>query len=381
MKQVAIKIEERIQYVTDWLLYSGIQSESGGFYAWADAEDKTYSYLYPEITGYAITTMCFLHELKKEALYLSKAKIAAQWIIEKAMHPNGGVLTRDYVKYPVSHYSFESANIYAFDSAMVAFGLLKLYKAAKDKKYYQAAKNIVNFLIDNMLGENKLFYPIFDGKNDKVYEDDKKWSTQKGSFLCKVSLCLCELADIEQDEYYKKIAKDLISASIKTCYKDARFITNTFDESSHFHPLCYTLEGMAYYTHKTKDAKYNSCFEEAFNWVLGLQEHDGGIPTSVIKGSENRISHQRADIQAQALRLYYLNNKDCVSGFDKDKLLARLLEFQNIGPGQNGAFFFGFDSDGSYKKHANTWCSMFALQALYLATGKTDKNIVLEYLV
>ncbi|MFA5500371.1 MAG: hypothetical protein WC404_04750, partial [Candidatus Omnitrophota bacterium] len=64
-----------------------------------------------------------------------------------------------------------------------------------------------------------------------------------------------------------------------------------------------------------------------------------------------------------------------------EKLLERLLSFQNITNDYKGGFLFGTDRDGSAKKHSNAWCSMFALQALYLASGKVSRGIILDYFI
>ena len=57
------------------------------------------------------------------------------------------------------------------------------------------------------------------------------------------------------------------------------------------------------------------------------------------------------------------------------------LFFQNIILDPKGAFIFGTDWDGYAKEHGNAWCSMFAFQALSLASGSATRDQVLEHLV
>lgn len=377
MRTMVLTLEDRIDLIKDWLLNSGIQSKEGGFYAWQDMEDKSHPYLYSEITGYAITMICFLYDLTKESLFLNSARRAAQWILQDALDESGGVLTRNYISNTIEHYSFERGNIYSFDCAMVAFGMLKLYKATKDPVYLDCAEKIIAFLNKKMRREDNLYYPVFDAKNDACNEDTKKWSTQSGSFHCKLALCLCELADIKNDTSYNVKAKLLIESSIKYFYKKERFITNRSDDTSHLHPYSYTLEGMLYYAHKTKDDSYNDTIEKAFGWMAGLQDKNGGFPTQTFADGKPDIACQRSDIQAQILRLSYFIR----SNLYRERLLERVLELQNISWEHKGGFLFGTDKDGSSKKHSNAWCSMFALQALYLASGKIKNDIVMDYLV
>jgi mannose/cellobiose epimerase-like protein (N-acyl-D-glucosamine 2-epimerase family) len=377
MKTEALALDERVGLIKDWLLNSGIQSEDGGFYAWQDMEDKSHSYLYSEITGYAITTMCFLYGITKDAACLNSARRAAQWIMQDALDPSGGVLTRKYVKNAVEHYSFDRGNIYSFDCAMVAFGMLKLYKATGDIAYLNCAEKIISFLNEKMLKNNGLYYPVFDAKSGTPKEDSDKWSTQSGSFHCKLALCLCDMGEIKSDPSFNIKAKRLIDASMDCFYTKGRFVTDASGGTSHLHPYSYTLEGMLYYAHKTKDDSCKDIIEKAFGWIAGLQDKDGGFPTQVFGDGKPEIACQRADIQAQILRLSYFTK----SGIDREMLLERVLKMQNVSRDPKGGFLFGTDKDGSLKEHSNAWCSMFALQALYLASGEVRKDMVLDYFV
>ena len=377
MKTAELTLSERTDLAIDWFLNSGIQSEDGGFYAWQDVKDGSHPYLYSEITGYAITLMSFLYTLTKNDIFIERARHAAQWILQDAPGPGGSVLTRKYLKDAVEHYSFERGNIYSFDCAMVAFGMLKLYKISADEDYLACAQNLIGFLNNKMLKNSGLYYPVFDTKKESPYEDLNKWSTQSGSFHAKIVLCLCELASIKNEGSYSDLASKLIDSSIKNFYKAGRFITGTLDGTSHFHPYCYTLEGMLYYSRRLKNDKYKNVIEDAFDWISGFQQEDGGFPTEVFDKGKMSVAYQRSDIQSQVLRLSYF----IASDIDRECLIERFLKFQNIDKGSQGGFLFGADRDGTARQHSNAWCSMFALQALYLASGKAESDIIMDYLV
>lgn len=377
MKTITMALEERIKMSEEWLLKSGIQADDGGFYAWQDMNDKSHPYLYSEITGYAITTLCFLYAITGNNIFIEKAKKAANWIENEAMDQSGGILTRKYLKDSVEHYSFERGNIYSFDCAMAVFGILKLYSITKDAKYLELCEKVINFLNNKMLKADGLYYPVFDTKKNGPEEGFNKWSTQSGSFHCKLALMLCEFASLKKDPSYNAIAKRLIEASVDLFCKDNRFITNIRDDSSHLHPYSYTLEGMLYYSYMTKDGSYRDAAEKVFRKLISFQYPDGGFPTQVSADRKSDIAYQRSDMQAQILRLsYFMDGK-----FDREKLLERLLSFQSMTGDCKGGFLFGTDHDGTVKRHSNTWCSMFALQALYLVSGKIRRDIVLDYLV
>ncbi|MDP3791505.1 MAG: glycoside hydrolase family 76 protein [Candidatus Omnitrophota bacterium] len=377
MKVAELRLEDRIDLAAGWFLNSGIQSEEGGFYAWQDLKDKSHPYIYSEITGYALTLMSFLYTVTKNELFIKKARHAAQWILQDALDASGAVLTRKYLKDVVEHYSFERGNIYSFDCAMVAFGMLKLHKITGEKDYLACAEKTIKFLNNRMAKDIGLYYPVFDTKKDNAYESPEKWSTQSGSFHSKLALCLCELASVKKDNTYNEMAAKLIDSSIKNFYKDKRFITGMPEGTSHLHPYSYTLEGMLYYSYKLKTDKYKDVMRDAFGWLARFQQENGGFPTRISGSGAIDIAHQRCDIQAQVLRLSHFIR----SGSDNNKLLERLLSFQNVEQGSRGGFIYGSDQDGARQNHSNSWCSMFALQALYLAVGKINNSMVLEYII
>ena len=255
--------------------------------------------------------------------------------------------------------------------------MLKLYRTTSDSTYLDCAEKIIRFLDEKMLKPNGLYYPMFDTKDDTAKEDVKKWSTQSGSFHCKLALCLYELSVIKNDPSYDVKARRLIDSSVVNFNKEGRFVTGALNSTSHLHPYSYTLEGMLYYSYKTKDNSYKDAIEKAFNWIAGLQDKEGGFPTQVFGDKKPDIAYKRSDIQAQVLRLSYFIR----SGIDRARLLENILELQNISMDYKGGFLFGTDEKGVFQKHSNAWCSMFALQALYLASGKAGSDIVLDYLV
>jgi len=374
-----LESKEKLSQLKGWLLTSGIQDEAGGFYAWRSLKKQSYSYLYPEITGYGITLLCFLYEMSRDRLLLEKAERAARWIRDVAQHPCGGVRTRLYIIDEVEHYSFQRGNIYTFDCAMVAFGLLKLYRLTKDKVHLETAERIIKFMLVNMVKKNGLLFPAFDARTQAPYETYEKWSTQSGSFHAKCALALCEMADIQKKSEYSAAARSLIDAACKNFLDGHQFITNAADKSSHFHPYCYSLEGILYLNHKLKIDVYQTMINNAFEWMVSFQAEEGGFPTSVFGPDQIKIVHERTDIQAQVLRLWHLiTGSDTQKELDRARLCGRLLENQDT---ESGGFFFGTDCDGEYKNDINAWCSMFAYQALLLAEGNVGRECCLDYLI
>jgi len=373
-------LDTRISAAKNWLLHSGIQNIGGdtpvrgGFNAWYDLDNNEYFYTYSEITGYAITTLLYLYWLKKEELLLDRAKLAADWLVEKALHDAGAVRTRYYYdKNEADHnYSFEGNVIKSFDNGIVLSGLSNLYEFSSKENYYLVSKKIADLIL-KMQKKDGLFYPDYDLKNKKLKESYEKWSSQSGSFHVKIILGLINFAKYSNDKKYENAVKKLCDKILEFQKEDGRFIT--FKEgNTHLHPHAYSAEGLLFASWYFNEKKYLQAALKATKWLLNNQMENGGLPSLYIDGGF--VKFERSDILAQTLRLatIFLNNNLLEKKYKKnvEKLLTRLLSFQYMQEGaQKGGFFYGYDVDYKTLKeketsHLNSWCTMFALQALIM---------------
>jgi len=161
-------VSEYLDQVTSWILHSGIQNTDGeikgSVNAWFDLKKKGYSYVYTEITGYAITTFLFLYALSKEELLLTRAEEAAHWIMGSALHPCGGVRARLYLDEDLKNeiFSFEEENVFTFDTGMVLFGMINLYKVTHKQTYLETAQTMAKFVIQKMQNDNGSLSAMYD---------------------------------------------------------------------------------------------------------------------------------------------------------------------------------------------------------------------------
>ncbi|MBF0493812.1 MAG: glycoside hydrolase family 88 protein [Candidatus Omnitrophica bacterium] len=377
MKDNNIMISENAVMAKDWILNSGIQNlpgpDAGGFNAWYDLEKGEHSYVYSEITGYGITTLLFLSKYFVGD-FISRARLAADWITKKAMHECGGVKTRNYLlkMREAEHYSFESGNIYAFDNGMVLYGLVNLYKFSKDASYLKVASGIADFLIAKMLRSDGFFYAVYNPATEETTDADWKWSTQSGSYHAKLALGFTDLYEVTGKAKYKEIVLGLCSRSLKEQRSSGRFITSRVDSSTHMHPHSYSAEGLLYAGLSFEREDFIDSAVSATEWALDSQKKDGGIPKKFI--GNKFIEYYRSDEMAQTLRLSLLLmslGKIPGTKFKSLELLRKkLLEFQYAENGsQKGGFYYGQTLTGDRPAHINSWCTMFALQALVMFDG------------
>lgn len=351
----------------NWLLSSGIQNtdgdHKGGFNGWYDIDSKTYPFVYSEITGYGITTLLFANSIKHDPVLIQRAEMAADWIINKSLHDCGGARARAYNTEPDHMYSFESNMLLIFDNGMILPGLVGLFNVTKNRKYLEAALTIGKFLI-SMQKQDGLFYATYDASNGKRLDTQDKWSSQSGSYHAKLAIGLIDLYNTTKNETFKESALKICKASL-AMQKDGRFVTQQSEQSTHMHPHCYSAEGLLYAGLMLGENKFIESAKKATEWALDTQLPGGGVPCKFIDGKF--ITHERSDTIAQVLRLaLYFNSIGMVeSGKGIESLKARLLQFQKKGDEHIGGFFYGTELDGTKRNHVNSWCSFFALQALY----------------
>jgi|TARA_B100001964_G_C14245278_1_gene607115 hypothetical protein len=379
-------MSNELKLLNNWLINSGIQNnvdpDKGGFNAWYSLKNKSYPFIYSEITGYGITTLLFLNSLKENENYLNKAKAAADWIINQAMDESGGIYTRKFYesKNAEDHYSFDKGNIFTFDSGMVLFGMANLYENTKEEKYLEASKKIANFIIRLQKEDGKIF-AFYNTKTDEKGDADDKWSNQSGAFHAKVAMGILKTFEITNNKKYKKAAINLCNSAFEFQQDDGRFITNTRDKTTLQHPHCYTAEGLLYCGLKLDNKTFIDSAVKAISWSIMSQNDNGGIP-QIFNPKGGFIKHERTDILAQVLRLAIFMKKKLNTGFDLtsiDKLKDRLTSFINVKENtQKGGLFYGFESNGQKYEDLNSWCTMFAINAFnYYYTDEPS----IEYLI
>ena len=370
--------ESLFDLAKQWLLHSGIQSNGGGFYAWYDLDNRKYSYLYSEITGYGISTLLFLYSICKDAEFIERARQAADWIISSSLYPCGGIKTRLYQNDNRADktYSFSGQNIFSFDTGMVLYGMINLYKVTGDERFLDISNILAHFLLDNMQNKDGSLSPIFNLNAGTGFGPlNSKWSNQSGAFHAKVCLGLVELFMVTKIRKYRNAAIKLCEYALSIQEDSGRFVTNSMSGTTNLHPHCYAAEGLLYTGTSFNIASFIKSARKATQWAFkhitsrGVNElYDPSI------GTFNQV--QRSDVLAQVLRLGLIFSLD----YKIDDLLSVLLEYQYLGEvaSQKGGFLFNKD-----KQDANSWCSMFAIQALafYQDRALISKDLKVNLLI
>lgn len=372
-------MEDALNKSRNWLLNSGIQNSEGrnrgGFNGWYDLDMKSYPFVYPETTGYGISTLLYFNSIRPDNILVKNAMTAASWIILKALHRCGGVRTRAYNFNPDRMYSFDSNVLYTFDNGMVLAGLVNLYKATRYRLYKDISAKIAHFLLA-MQRSDGLFYAAYDANNSRRIDTPDKWSTQSGSYHAKLAIGLLDLYEITKNEIFREAAVKICEASVKFQSASGAFVTQQNEKSTHMHPHLYSCEGLAYAGARLDKPGYMKSSARGVEWALRSQLKSGGIPCKhTISGF---IIHERSDTLAQALRLgTYMEGRGIISGYSSSlgRLASRLAQFQQQAGDHTGGFFYGTELDGTKRNHINSWCSMFAMQSLGMLKNSHQANL------
>ncbi|MCC6449945.1 MAG: hypothetical protein IT574_05230 [Candidatus Aureabacteria bacterium] len=354
--------ERPLDLASRWVLESGIQSPCGGFHAWFDLGAGRYSFLYPEITGYGITALIFLSGLRRDRSIIERAMRAGEWILSAALHPCGGVRTRLYGEdeTPDPFYSFSSGNIFSFDTAMVLYGMVHLAQATGDGRFLDASVAMGRFLTGTMQAGNGALLPLFNPKTGAAATlNDGKWSNQAGGFLAKASLGLIALSEATGDRSYRDAVVELCDHALTTQDPSGRFITDRASGTTHLHPHCYAAEGLLWAGTALDIPRYVDASRRATRWIFSLTA--AGQINELYSPSTGRFNAvMRSDILAQALRLGTVFSCDGGLAALREELGAH--QYRGVETVQRGGFLY---TRGG--QHVNSWCTMFALQALALA--------------
>jgi len=353
------KSKSPVKLSADWMLHSGIQSKEGGFYAWYDLAKKTPSFVYSEITGYAITTLLFLKNIYNEEVYLERAREAAAWINNFALLPQGAVKTRLYENDSSADklYSFAGENIFSFDLGMVLYGMVNLYKSTKEDVFLESCVKMADFLLDKMCKNDGSFYAIFNVNTKKTHESFDKWSNQSGSFHSKLGLGLVDIFDVTKNNRYIDAARAVCKYALTRQDKSGRFITNEADKTTNLHPHCYSTEGLLYVGSYLKEREFTDSAKKAVAWIFDNLS-SGRIDELYNPETDSFNNFQRLDALSQSLRLGVMLEMDRSKA---EQLRKFILEHQYIksNDSHSGGFFYSKNT-----QHINCWCTMFALQAL-----------------
>ncbi len=212
-----------------------------------------------------------------------------------------------------------------------------------------------------MLYKEDSIAPIYNPRSDKKLDPKDKWSNQSGSFHAKVAMSLTDLFEITKNPDYKNAAIKLCEFALTKQDASGRFITDQTKNTTHLHPHSYTIEGLAYTGSTFNIQNFVDAAENAAIWMLGKIE-DNALRELFNPETGKFNDFIRTDILAQAIRIGILFGKKK----ETESLRKTLIEYQFL---EENSLHAGGLLYSKNNLHVNSWCSMFALQALALCNN------------
>ncbi len=361
-------MSSQFEKVKNWLLNSGLvisnikHENCGSVHSFYDEQKKEYAFLYPEITGYYLSTLCFLYNKENNEQYKHLAKNSADWLID-LFNKYGGIVQG------INHDTSRQKTVYSFDTAICAKGLIDFYLVTGDSKFLDYGKQMCHWLIESALENDGTVKPMKDLQKNEFLENTDVWYKQKGCFAIKTVMPIVQLYKVLKDPKLLKAINLICDTSPIYQNDNGSFSLHANGKIINLHTLCYAVEGLLYAYHLTKNEKYFLSCKAAVNWCTKNIKNNGSV-NLWFNSKHNVIASYPI---AQLLRIMILLDKlgdNPNFKQQEDKLYKYLISFQASSPNSkiDGGFYEEtYKSIFGWKKrlNLNSWASMFSLQALY----------------
>lgn len=359
-------MSQSFEDVKNWLFNSDLvindqnNKNCGAVHSYFDESQNKFGFLYPEITGYFLSTLRFLNSIEKNDIYIDYGKKSANWLLS-LYDKYGGIIQGIHNLEP-------KLLSYSFDTAICAKGLLDYYLFSNDEKFLNFAKKLITETIDQSIESDGTIKPYKNLINNNFEENKNVWYMQYGCLHIKIAIPLLQLYSITKDETLLKKSNLICKSIIKFQNFDGNIFLHPGNKITNLHTFCYALEGLLYAYYVTKNKDYLENCINSIHWALKHISDDGSIELWF----NSKYRSKAAYPIAQLIRLILLIEKISKNEFKnyKNRLLSFLINFQSSNKNINskGGFYEEYyKSLFSWKKRKkiNSWTSMFALQALF----------------
>jgi uncharacterized protein YyaL (SSP411 family) len=384
-KNVILRLDSSFEQIKNWLTNSGIlvsnssDSNYGGVHSFYDEKKKEFAFLYPEITGYYISSMRFLYEHEKNEKFVKLAKASSEWII-KLYEKYGGIIQG------ISPQGIPQKSVYSFDTGICAKGLLDCFAITNEEKFLEYAKKLNQWIVDETIETNGLVKPLKNLESNQFVEDSNVWYKRSGCLHIKLVIPLLQLYKINNDDTLLVASKKILNTIVDYQNSDGSILLHKDSKVINLHTLSYTLEGLIFAYSITKDKNYLLCCKKAINWCDQQLQDDGSIDLWFNSKYHSKSSYPIAQLIRLKILLGKIDGSNLDETVEKLKIFLLSLQAKNDDQKIHGGFYEEFfKSILGWKKRlkVNSWASMFALQAVYWSENYTDidfdKEIELLY--
>jgi hypothetical protein len=320
-----------------WFLQSGIQDASGGVARYYKSDVGQNAPVSTEITGYAVSTLLFLHRRTGESAYLEAGLRAARFLTRMAWD-------RRLQTFPFELAAQESdaAFAYFFDCGIIVRGLLCAWRVTEDSEFRDIAIAAGRSMLADFPGPRGI-HPILELPHKRPLAWEPRWSRSAGCYQLKSAMAWHELFEITGESAFQRGYELALQAALEN---DAAFLPGDLDRQrvmDRLHAYAYFLEGLLPVLDRPACA---AAFRNGIDRTAGYLREIAPL-------------FARSDVYAQVLRARLF-----CGAFDETAAAheaAQTASFQLA----SGGFLFG-RREGADSAFVNPVSTAFCLQALAL---------------
>jgi hypothetical protein len=324
-----------------WFLRSGIQEPNGGVARYHLSDSGWNLPVSSEITGYAVSTLVYLHSLTGQTSYLDAALRGANFLTHQAWDPRS------------STFPFEpgSDRAYFFDIGIIVRGLMAAWRATGEEEFRSRAREAALSLAFDFMGEG-VFHPIISLPDKQAFPYEPRWSRTPGCFQLKAALAWLEMGD----EHAIKLFESVLAYCLAT---HSSFLPSDLDREllmDRLHAYSYFLEGLLAVADRD-DVRGALC---------------AGVARAGALFREIAPEFERSDVAAQLLRVRLIAHHLGALSLDESAAREEAVHARSFQAGAaepdlrlRGGFYFG-SRKGALLPFSNPVSTGFCLQALEL---------------
>jgi hypothetical protein len=228
-----------IQASGRWFLHSGIQEASGGVARYYRSDLGQNARVSTEITGYAVSTLLFLHERIGDSAYLDAGLRAARFLTRLAWDPNLGTFPFEVGPSTTG----TPALAYFFDCGIIVRGLLSAWRVTGETEFRDIAIAAGRaMLADFQAGPT--FHPILELPEKRPLAWEPRWSGSPGCYQLKSAVAWQLLFEATGERDFLCGYETALKAALEN---DRAFLAADSDRlriMDRLHAYAYYLEGL-----------------------------------------------------------------------------------------------------------------------------------------
>ncbi len=310
------------------------------------SDQDTHHAVSTEITGYAASTLAYLHERTGRPEYREAACRAGRFLTRVAWSPALGTFP-----FEMAANGDRPTPAYFFDIGIILRGLLALWRLTGDAEFLEAARRGGEALASDFARSGDI-PPILalPGKEPMAYGDT--WSRRPGCYQLKSAMAWRELSEACGEPSFRRHYEDALTGALATHESFLPGAGSPETVMDRLHAYCYFLEGLC------PAAERPECAHALADGTRRAASLLGEIAPRFV----------RSDVYAQLLRIRLIADRLGAVPLDLDAAsgeAAALPDFQASSDSSrvDGGFLFG-RKEGADLPYINPASTAFAIQAL-----------------